>query len=65
MGVNKRYVNKYIIEKHLNDRDVLTKIFESDILFFKDDYSRQFYKLYTKGCSNKEIKKMLKYGRDI
>lgn len=59
MGINKKYINTEIIKRNINNGDSINRLFESDIIIFKDDYSYKLYQLFKQGIDENEINKLI------
>ncbi len=59
MGFNKRFITKEIIE--MTEDHYMENLFTSDALIFGDDWSHEFYKMFTEKKPINEIKENLKH----
>lgn len=58
MGFNKRFITKEIIE--MTEDNYMENLFNADSLIFGDDWSHEFYKMFTDKKPINEIKENLK-----
>jgi hypothetical protein len=58
MGFNKRFITKEIIE--MTEDNYIDNLFNSDALIFGDDWSHDFYKMFSENKPINEIKEKLK-----
>lgn len=56
MGFHKRVIDKEIIQKYLNNKKDLKKLFNADALIFSDNLSSKIYDLVSDGKTNEEVK---------
>ena len=60
MGFNKRYVNKELSLKALENNELKSYYGKSDALIFEDELSTRIYNLFNEGKSDSEILLIIK-----
>ena len=63
MGFNKVIVDEEILMKYFEKNKPLKMLFKAEAFIFMDKISSEAYDLYTRGMSDKEIKKKI-YNED-